>query len=143
MKLIDFSISEDCIALERDCHRFDLHNNFDFLGLAYGSAQRTLELRWIRGAGDWVEPTEPAELRLYFSGVHLFKARERDPEMPFTEDDRLAHIGFIWDDMLSEMDGYTSNQRKEGCTHVIALFTSGFSIKIGAESVTLHVAVGA
>ena len=139
MKLVDFSIAEDCIALERDSCRFDLHNSFDFTGFTYSPAQRSLELRWIRGLGDWVKPNEPAELRLDFVGVYLFKARERDPEMPFTEDGCLAHVGFIWNDMLTEMDGYTSNQQKDGCTHFIALFMSRFSIKIGAESVSLHV----
>ncbi|MHC9083964.1 hypothetical protein ACYX7E_02880 [Luteimonas sp. RIT-PG2_3] len=89
--------------------------------------------------GDWVKPSEPAELRLEFAGVHLFKARERDPEMPFTEDNCLASIGFIWNDMLSHIDGYTSKQKKDGCTHLSAMFSSGFSIKVGAESVTLNV----
>lgn len=139
MKLNEFSVAKDCIALERGSDYFDLHNNFDFQGLAYNSAQGTLELRWVRGVGDWVKATEPAELWLSFTGVFLFKARERDHEMPFTEDDCLASIGFMWDGMLSEMDGYTSNQPKDGCTHFIAMFTSGFSIKVGAESVTLNV----
>ena len=139
MKLIEFQVAKDCIALERGSDYFDLHNNFDFQGLEYNSAQRTLELRWVRGVGDWVKATEPAELRLSFAGVFLFKARERDPAMPFTEDDCLDSIGFMWDDMLSEMDGYTSNQPKDGCTHLILMFTSSFSIKIGADSVALHV----
>ena len=139
MKLNEFSVAKDCIALERGADYFDLHNNFDFQGLVYNSAQRTLELRWIRSVGDWIKATDPAELRLSFTGVFLFKARERDREMPFTEDDCLSSIGFMWDDMLSEMDGYTSNHPKDGCTHLIAMFTSGFSIKVGAESVTLNV----
>jgi hypothetical protein len=139
MKLIEFSVAKDCIALERGADYFDLHNNFDFQGLVYNSVQRTLELHWIRGTGDWIKATEPAELRLSFSGVFLFKASERDPEMPFTEDDCLNSIGFMWDDMLSEMDGYTSNQPKDGCTHLIIMFMSGFCIKVGAESVSLSI----
>ena len=140
MKLEGFSIAKDCIALERGSDYFDLHNNFDFQGLAYSSAQRTLELRWSRGAGNWVKPTEPSELRLVFAGVYLFKAHERDAEIPFTEDDCLDSIGFIWDNLLSEMHGYTSNQSGEGCMHLNAMFMSGFSIKVGAESAALHVA---
>lgn len=72
--------------------------------------------------------------------MYLLKAHEQDPELPFTEDDCLDSIEFLWDDMLAEMGGYTSNEPKEGYTHLIARFMSEFSIKIGAESVTLHVA---
>ena len=140
MKLIGFSIAKDCIALKYGADRFDLHNSFKLQGMAYSPAQRTLELFWQRGTGDWVKATEPAELRLAFAGVYLLKAHERDPELPFTEDDCLDSIGFIWNDMLEEMRGYTSNEPKDGCTHLIARFTSDFSIKVGAESVTLHVA---
>lgn len=35
MKLVEFSIAKDCIALERGADYFDLHNNFDFQGLTY------------------------------------------------------------------------------------------------------------
>jgi hypothetical protein len=140
MKLVGFSIAKDCIALERGADYFDLHNNFDFQGLTYNPTQKILELQWRRGTGDWVKPTEPSELRLTFSGVHLFKTHERDPTVPFTEDDCLDSIGFIWDDLAAEMQGYTSNQPGDGCNHLNATFMSGFSIKVGAESALLHVA---
>lgn len=35
MKLAEFSIAKDCIALEHGADYFDLHNNFDFQGLTY------------------------------------------------------------------------------------------------------------
>ena len=139
MKLIGFSISKDFIALECDQNRFDLHKNFDFQGLSYSSELRTLDLRWRRGDGDWVRPTEPPDLRLSFAGVYLFKAQERDSELPFTEDSCVDSIGFMWDDLVAEMRAFTSNQPGDGCSHLTANFVSGFSIKIGAESVALHI----
>jgi hypothetical protein len=143
MKLVGFLITEDFIALEHGHARYDLHNNFDFQGLSYSPTQRTLDLRWRRGLGEWVKPTEPSELLLSFTGVYLFKAQERDPAIPFTEDDCLDSLGFLWDDLVAEMRGFTSNQPGEGCTHLVAAFTSGFSIKVGADSVVLHTAGGA
>ena len=140
MKLIGFSISEDFIAIERGSDRFDLHNNFGFQGLSYDQAQRTLELQWRRGLGDLVRPTEPFDLRMCFVGVYLLRTQERDPELPFTEDSCLDSIGFMWDDLVAEMRAFTSNQPGNGCTHLIANFMSGFSIKVGAESVALRVA---
>jgi hypothetical protein len=140
MKLVGFSITEDFIALERGPDRYDLHNNFDFQGLSYNPTQRTLELRWRRGLGEWVKPTEPYDLLISFTDVYLFKAQERDPAIPFTEDDCLDSLGFLWDDLVAEMRGFTSNQPGEGCTHLVATFMSGFSIKVGAGSVVLHTA---
>jgi len=143
MKLLGFSIAKDNIGLELGSDYFDLHNNFDFDCLRYDPTRRELELCWVRGTGEWVKQTEPKGLRLAFSGVYLFKAHERDGSIPFTEDDCLEAIGFISDELLNEMHGFTSNEPAAGCTHLSALFMSGFSIKIGAESAALHVAGGA
>ena len=143
MRLNGFCISEDFIALECDQKRYDLHNNFVFQGLTYSSEQRTLNLLWRRGRGDWVNPAEPAELRLSFARVYLFKTQERNSELPFTEDNCLDSIGFMWDDLAAEMQAFTSSEPKDGCTHLIANFVSGLSIKIGAESATLHIGAGA
>jgi hypothetical protein len=139
MKLVGFSIAEDFVALERGSDRFDLHNNFNFQGLLYKPAERTLELRWRRGLGDWVEPSEPPDLCISFSGVYLFKAQERDPALPFKEDDCLDSIGFMWDELVTEMRAFTSNKPGDGCTHLTANFMSGFSLKVGAESADLLV----
>lgn len=131
MKLIEFSIAKDHIALERGSNYYDLHSCFDFQSLLYNPTKQTLDLCWLRSTGDWVKPTEPAELHLIFSGVHLFKAIERDSEMPFTEDDCLDTIGFIWNDMLDEV-GYTPDLSGEDCTILSLSFMSGFNLKIGA-----------
>ena len=138
MKLIEFSIAKECIALERGSNYYDLHNCFEFQSLSYNPTRQKLDLYWRRRNGDWVKPTEPAELSLLFSGVYLFKAIERDPELPFTEDDCLGTIGFIWNDMLGEV-GYTSNKQGEDCTILSLSFVSGFNLKIGAESADLVV----
>ncbi|MBB2806100.1 hypothetical protein A7D35_16560 [Xanthomonas arboricola] len=143
MQLIGFSIAEDFIALERGLDRFDLHNNFDFQGMSYAPAQQTLELHWHRGTGDWVKPSDPPELSLSFAGVYLFKTQERDPTVPFTEDNCLDSLGFMWDDLLAEMRAFASSRPSEGCNHLTANFMSGFSIKVGAVSATLHVSGGA
>ena len=138
MKLIEFSIARDFVALERGSSYYDLHNCFEFQSLSYNPTTQKLSLFWHRKNADWVKPTEPAELSLLFSGVYLFKAIERDPELPFTEDDCLDTIGFIWNDMLSEV-GFTSNQSGEDCTILSLSFVSGANLKIGAASVDLVV----
>jgi hypothetical protein len=143
MELIGFSIDSVWISLESGANSFDLHGNFDFRSMSCDLPTRTLELRWKRGEGDGIVPTQPDELRLTFSGVHLLKVQERDPAMPFTEDDCLSTIGFIWNESISKMEGWASNRPSEGCDHLVLAFMSGFSIKVGAESARLDVAGGA
>jgi hypothetical protein len=142
MELVGFSISQDWIELHQGSMSFDLHNDFDFQGMSYDSSARTLELRWRRGDGDWIVPTNPDALLLSFSGVYLLKIHERDPAMPFTEDSCLSIIGFIWNDWLSNMHGLASNRPSEGCGHLSISFMSGFSIKVGADSASLSVIGG-
>lgn len=139
MKLTNFTIANDYIALEAESEYYDLHNCFDFQRLEYNVIERKLELCWIRNTGDWVKSTEPMELRVIFHGVYLFKTRERDLETPFTEDDCLNTIGFTSDKLIESMDSYVSNSTSSGCTHLLIDFMSGFSIKIGADSATLHI----
>jgi hypothetical protein len=67
----------------------------------------------------------------------MFKAKERDLSLPFSEDNCLDSVGFMWDDLVAEMGAFTSNKPGVGCNHLTANFMSGFSIKIGAESVAL------
>jgi hypothetical protein len=138
MKLVEFSIAEDFTTIERGTDRFDLHNCFDFQSLSYNPTQQTLDLCWRRSNREWVKPTEPAELHIIFSGVYLLKAIERDVQMPFTEDDCLDTLGFIWNYMLAEV-GFTSNTPSEGCNVLSLSFMSGFNLKIGAESANLVV----
>lgn len=140
MKLLGFSVAKDNIAVEREGEYFDLHNNFDFRCYSYKPAERVLVMIWDRGRGNWVKATDPSELSLVFSGVSLFRVRERDPDLPVTEDGCLEFLGFVWDDMLDQMSAFTSHHPKEGCTHFIARFMSASSIKVGADSVSLHVA---
>ena len=138
----DFTI-KDGIYLVSGEDTLDLHNNYDFTEITYSVAERRATLTWVRSSGDWVPATDPLELQLEFHGVSCFRFMPRDPEMPFTEDDCLDSIGFTWDEMLAEMDGYTASESKDDCTHLIAMFASSFSIKVGAEAVTLNVTTGA
>ena len=37
------------IYVETESESFDLHNNFDFVGFTYDTAERTVSLRWVSG----------------------------------------------------------------------------------------------
>jgi hypothetical protein len=137
MILKDFKIAKDNIALEQSEVYMDLHNSYDFSGFAYDVAHREVKLSWRRASGAWVSESLPEHICLTLAGVYLFKAKEREPAMPFTEDDCLDTIGFLWNQRVEEMGGYHSFEPKEDCTHMSLEFMSGFALKIGAESASL------
>ncbi len=139
MKLSNFKIAKDNIALEIDDLYLDLHNCYDFIGFKYDVLNRTLEFNWQQNKGEWIQEGLPFNVTLIMEGVYLFKAQERDPEMPFTEDDCLSSIGFICKENLDELVEYYSNEPKDDCTHLNLVFMSGFEVKIGAEKSKVNI----
>lgn len=139
MKLTNFKLAGDNIAFEQNENYYDIHNNFDFISFNYSLAKREIVLNWVKGTGNWVPNNSPKSIHLIIRGISLFKAKERDTDMPFTEDDCLSSIGFLWNDMIEEMGGYHSHEPKENCTHLSIEFMSGLALKIGADSALLKV----
>lgn len=136
MHLENFNIAKNFGAIEVCGSYIDLHNNFDFKGLEYDVSNRVLRLHWALGAGDWIPKNSPAEIQLVFRGVYLFKAKERDSQLPFSEDDCLSTLGFIGNDLINEVEGFCDLQPSENTTHLNISFMSGFALKVGCETAT-------
>ena len=139
MKLLNYNIANDFIALEYGDLYLDLHNNLDFVGLEYNLLERTLLLKWVKSSGEWVSSNTPERVVLAFHGVNLFKSKERDSSIPFTEDNCLESIGFIHNQLIEELEGFSSASPLEHTEHLNISFASGFAVKIGAESSVCHV----
>jgi hypothetical protein len=134
VKLVNYIISKDFIALEVGNAYLDLHNNFDFISLEYRFSEKSLILKWVKSTGEWVPKNSPASITLTFLGVYLFKSKERDSEIPFSEDACLESIGFIGNDLIEEINGFFSSEPAENQNHLNIAFASGFAVKIGADS---------
>jgi hypothetical protein len=134
MKLINYKISKDFIAIELGDTYLDLHNNFDFINLEYRFLEASIILKWVKSRGDWVPKDSPLSVTLAFSGVYLFKSKERDAEIPFSEDVCLESIGFIGNDLIEDINGFFSPEPAENQNHLNISFASGFAIKVGADS---------
>jgi len=133
MKLENFSVSDDNIALEVDDMYLDLHNNFDFKAIEYNVDKRVIRLLWAKTPGEWVPEKSPRTITLEFLGVKRFKMNARDPNIPFTEDDCLSTIGFLPPDMWDYMDSY-SPHKPSAEDDLLMDFMSGAVLKIKAES---------
>ncbi|MBQ0726300.1 MAG: hypothetical protein KBT77_02990 [Thalassolituus oleivorans] len=134
MNLSNFNIASDFIAIESNGVYYDLHNNFEFTGLSYDVLNRKVKLSWVKSTGDWVAVNFPNTLDLNFSGVSLFKCKERDSGVPYTEDDCLGSLGFIHNDMVNEIEGFVSIEPSDDACHLNLSFESGFALKIAADS---------
>lgn len=111
MKLINFKISDDFIAIETEGKYFDLHNNFEFVGFNYLFDKRYFEINWAKCKGEWVQDLEPDQLTMKFENVSILRIKEIDQ----TED---ALINFKSDDLSLSFIGFTSKEDNEFMGHL-------------------------
>ncbi|MBI2513569.1 MAG: hypothetical protein HYV96_16500 [Opitutae bacterium] len=133
----EFAIDQE-IAIRSGEQYFDLHNDFDFVGLDYRPAARTAILRWKRGTGSWVPANAPAELVLTFHDVANFAVRRRDDEMPRSEDDCLQSMTFTPPEFVTDFESCFGGYRSPD-EHIAFLFQSGAALKVWAQRAILEV----
>jgi hypothetical protein len=119
-------------SLHTESERFDLHNCFDFVDFAYDVAQRTVTLRWI--PNQYASPHQRRPLIVEMRGVYHVSSSPRDPELPYSEDACLNSVGLL--PPSAPMLDSVQDSAPADWHHVFA-FTSGFMLRIGAESVCL------
>ncbi len=134
MKLENYSITSDFISIEVDGKVFNLHDDYNFMKILYDVAAQKLTLRWVKSKRDRVPQDLPENLMLEFTDVSLFKCKERDPEQPLSEDYCLGSLGFISKELISEIEGFSTNEESDNDDHMNLSFMSGFAIKIAAKN---------
>ena len=133
MDFTNFKIEDNFSAIAVDGEHRDLHNNFIFRSLDYDISRRKLTLYWQRRNESWVSSFDPEHLKLVFIAVSLLKVQERDAGAPDSEDDCLASLGFIGNELIEEVEGYAYRMPSKDSNHLNICFMSGFSLKIAAE----------
>ena len=134
--LENFRLGADYISLWQGESCFDLHNDYSLERLSYNLEARELCFFWCRRTEIGTAKL-PAGLQLQLTGVYLFRAHERDPEQPYTEDDCLANIGFMWNSMPHELSAFAKHAPQQDCNHLSLMFQSGFAVKVGAKRARL------
>ena len=120
------------IYLYTESESFDLHNCFDFVGFAYDMTKRIVTLRWI--PNQYASPEQRRPLVVEMRGVSHLSSSARDPELPFSEDACLNSVGLI-PPSAPMLDSAQENTPADW--HHVFAFTSGFMLRVGAESVCL------
>ena len=120
MKLINFNIDKDSIALLYNGQYLDIHNCYEFRGFHFDNLNKTLILTWTRSVEEWSNE-ERCGFQLLFKGVTYFKVRERDSELPYTEDTCLSFIGFLEQDLRNNFDSYKPIENVDVNSQVIEM----------------------
>ncbi len=137
MKIENFLVSDDSIAVEYEGNYLDLHNNYSFISFNYNIRTQQVELKWVKNQGEWAEKELYNELKIIFNSVYVFKVNPRDVELPFSEDECLDCIGYLHPDDIELMDGFLTPDFADDSYHLVFGFQSGLFIKIYAETVYL------
>lgn len=116
----------------------DLHNDYDFVGFEHSVEKSVFTLVWTRTKGSWVAENAPERISVSFSGLSFLKIRHETESLG--EPSTLEFAGYLHVEDSDLMDGYLERAEVTGDHHHIFVFDGGLAIKLGAESVEVHVA---
>jgi len=134
MKLTNFKIDADQIALTYNGQYLDVHNNYEFRGFNFDILSKQLHLTWTRSHEKWANE-KLCGFILVFKNVSFLKVRERDVELSFNEDTCMSFIGFLPQDMREHFDSYTEPKNVTNDYDINVNFQSDQAFKINCELV--------
>lgn len=116
----------------------DIHNDYDCAGFNYDFQKRQIIVTWNKSMGDWVPKNIPSSLELFLNGVSILKTKERDSEMPFSEDICVEEMGFAYHDIHSNhLKDCLAEVEGDGFDLFCIWFQSGFGLYVTATSAEL------
>lgn len=122
------------IEVELDGRAYDLHNFYSLGFFNYEINHRRFSREFFKRSESWVPFEEPNRIRLSFMLVSHFSAQERDPNLPYTEDDCIEFIGVVDPEALTKDANFPDHMRQDH--HLVLRFQSGFTIRLQAEEAT-------
>jgi hypothetical protein len=137
MTLSNFEI-EDGIVLRYAGQYLDLHNNYNFHEFKFSVSSQSLKLQRnkFEELVEELSVNHFTKLKLLFSAVNFLKIKERDTEMPVSEDKCVDVIGFLPQEMREDMDSFGVKPDYDN-DDMIIIFRGGQTFKINADMVEL------
>ncbi len=128
---------EDNIAVHLNGEYFDLHNNFDFIGLT--KERDSISADFEQTSGDWVKTDEFRKLTFEFKNVSYEYYENGDIEALKTDAKNLAEITFFPAYLREINDGMLLQSKPKKDDDLILFFEDGRVIRIGCDSILLTV----
>ena len=108
--------------------------------MSFDEMQKTAEMIFTKGIGEWVPKTDPDRLILCFRNVREFYQKDHAFDYPaeYLKADASAidMIGFSYEGE-EVMDGFTDNNPRSNLPAMLLVFVTGMAKKIVADSVKL------
>ena len=126
---------ENHIAVLTDGNYFDLHNNFDFIGLTKKGESILADFK--RTSGDWVKTEEFKKLTFKFINVTYEYYENGDPTALKTDAKTLAEISFFPSNLRQINDSILLQSKPKKDDDLILFFEDRRVIRIGYDSIVL------
>lgn len=133
---VNFRI-EDNYAVNYEGRHIDLHNNFDFSGYTYDSAQRQLTLQWVKSSGKWVPPTELCGLRLIHDNVSFLSIQFLSEEAYPPNECCLSDLTFFPSTHRTTNEGIIYQAVPTAEDDLLYIFQNEAYIRVGCTETTL------
>lgn len=118
----------DSIAIQLNGTYYDVHNDYNFIGLMKNDTTKTAVLFFEKKMASWVNSEAPKYLLLFFYGLNFFELSIIDVVLPA----KLEEIGFK-DPTDFDIDWLISNQNEQDNLHIIFRLEGDGFIRIGGE----------
>ena len=141
MQCQNFKISRDNIGIEIDDTYLDLHNNYNFIGYVHDKEDKRVIFTWRRTIGDWVNTDAPSSVKIVIEVVSIFRHKERNPEMPVSEDKTISYIGFLHPRDVTVMNAYAENMHIDDSCHFVLGLESEEAFIVEAKTARCHIGV--
>jgi len=129
MKLTNFKINEDLIALELKEIYLDLHNNYNFQ--ACHQTSNEIDLSWSCVKGDWIPPEIPNKIIIRIEHFSYIDLRGN-----VSGSTNLDEIGFFENSTLGKVEYNGSNIPTKGHNLLLFRFIGGAEIAVIGEQAT-------
>lgn len=130
----NFEIEEN-YAVQLNGTHIDLHNNFDFIGLAKNGKNIRVDFKQTKG--NWVKNDEFKNLNFEFKNVSYEYFEGGNPKAMKEDTQRLGEITFFPANSREINDGFIPQAKPKMNDDLMMFFEDGKVIRIGCDEIEL------
>jgi hypothetical protein len=125
----------DNYAVKIDDQFFDLHNNYDFVGMEQLTETDEIVILFRKSDAEWAANETVKEIRLRHRGVSFLNVQEKEAEASKEDETCLSEITFFPKEDRAVNDSLLIQTTPNATDDIIYFFQSRQQIRIGCESI--------
>lgn len=135
---VNFEIYNNSAVLYKGQH-IDLHNNFDFVGMAEDVQNKQINLHFVKTDGDWVKEDEFEQLTFSLKNYTYKFVQEGEQEDNSDDAKCLGEITFFPSEHRDMNDSMTLQSEPNENDDLMFFFADGKIIRVNCEEAELIV----